>query len=145
MGTPRASASVDQMRNVQRTASRGATIAHDGAREKEDCRCNERYPGAIAARIAMQVAFNSDPAAPFASGWEIGAVFFFDVAQQALFAQQPGRHAFSPEAFERMQVRAETPSGAAMSAATTTTENMILLNIGLCDSTTYTLRRINGV
>lgn len=44
-----------------------------------------------------------------------------------------------------MQVRAETPSGAAMSVATTTTESMILLNIGLCDSTTYTLRRINGV
>ena len=145
MGTPRASASVDQMRNVQRTASRGATIAHDAAREKEDCRCNERYPGAIAVRIATQVAFNSDPDGLFASGWEIGAVFFFDVAQQALFAQQPGRHAFSPEAFERMQVRAETRTGAATSAATTTTESMILLNIGLCDSTRYAARRINGV
>jgi hypothetical protein len=44
--------------------------------------------------VAMQVAFNSDPDAPFASGWEIGAVFFFDVAQQVLLAQQPGLHAF---------------------------------------------------
>jgi hypothetical protein len=41
----------------------------------------------------MQVAFNSDPAALFANGWEIGASFFFDVAQQLLLAQQPGLHA----------------------------------------------------
>src|ERR1700687_2992648 len=110
MGTPRASASVDQMRNVQRTASRGAITAHDGAREEESCRSSEAYPGAIAVILAMQVAFNSDPDGLFTSGWKIGAVFFFDVAQQALFAQQPGRHAFSPEEFERMQIRAETPS-----------------------------------
>jgi hypothetical protein len=42
----------------------------------------------------MQVAFNSDPEAVLVSGWEIGALFFFDVAQQVLFAQQPGLHAF---------------------------------------------------
>jgi hypothetical protein len=44
--------------------------------------------------VATQVAFNSDPETPLASGGEIGAVFFFDVAQQALLAQQPGLHAF---------------------------------------------------
>jgi hypothetical protein len=68
MGTPRASAPVDQMRNVQRTASCGAAIAHDGVRGKEDCRSNETYPGATAVIVAMQVAFNSDPEALLASG-----------------------------------------------------------------------------
>ena len=82
------------MRNVQRTASCGGATAHDCARSKENCRSNETYPGAIAVIVAMQVAFNSDPEAPLASGWEIGAVLFFDVAQQVLFAQQLGLHDF---------------------------------------------------
>jgi hypothetical protein len=94
MGTPRALTPVDQMRNVQRTASCGETRAPDCARDKESCRSNGMYPGAIAVIVATQVAFNSDPEALLASGWEIGAVFFFDVAQQVLFAQQPGLHAF---------------------------------------------------
>jgi hypothetical protein len=94
MGTPRALTPVDQMRNVQRTASCGDAIAHDVVREKESCRSNEAYPGATAVIVAMQVAFNSEPEAVLASGWEIGAVFFFDVAQQVLLAQQPGLHAF---------------------------------------------------
>jgi hypothetical protein len=58
--------------------------------------------------VATQVAFNSDPEVLLASGWEIGAVFFFDVAQQVLLAQQPGLHAFCTGASETMQVRAET-------------------------------------
>jgi len=90
MGTPRALTPVDQMRNVQRAASCGGTTAHDCARDKESCRSNETYPGAPAVIVAMQVAFNSDPEALLASGWEIGEVFFRDVAQQVLFAQQPG-------------------------------------------------------
>jgi hypothetical protein len=94
MGTPRALTPVDQMRNVQRTASCGAAGAHDRAHDKEICRSNQTYPGATAVIVAMQVAFNSDPDAPFASGWEIGEAFFFEVAQQVLLAQQPGLHAF---------------------------------------------------
>ena len=90
MGTPRASASVDQMRNVQRTASCGETTAHDCARENEGCRSNETYSGATAEIVAIHVAFKSDPEALFASGWEIGASLFFDVAQQVLLAQQAG-------------------------------------------------------
>jgi hypothetical protein len=94
MGTPRASVPVDQMRNVQRTASCGGADAHDVAREKEGRRSNEAYPGATAVIVAMQVAFNPGPEAHLASGWEIGALFFFDVTQQVLLAQQPGLHAF---------------------------------------------------
>ena len=94
MGTPRALTPVDQMRNVQRTASCGDAGAHDCARNKESCRSNETYPGATAVIVAVQVAFNSDPDATLVSGWEIGAAFFFEVAQQVLLAQQPGLHAF---------------------------------------------------
>jgi hypothetical protein len=51
------------------------------------------------------------------------------VSQQVLFAQQPGWHAFSLEALERMQERAEILTGAKTSAVATATEIMILLNI----------------
>ena len=82
------------MRNVQRAASCGGTTAHDCACENEGCRSNKTYPWATAVIVAMQVAFNSGPEAPLASGWEIGALFLFDVTQQVLLAQQPGLHAF---------------------------------------------------
>jgi hypothetical protein len=95
------------MRNVQRTASCGAADAHDVAREGKNWRPNEKGSGAIALRVAAQVAFNSDPEALLASGWETGAVFFLDVTQQVLFAQQPGLHAFCAGASVTMQVRAE--------------------------------------
>jgi hypothetical protein len=54
------------------------------------------------------VAFNSGAEPFLASGCETGAVFFFDVAQQVLLAQQPGLHAFCAGESETMQVRAET-------------------------------------
>jgi hypothetical protein len=127
MGTPRALTPVDQMRNVQRTASCGETSVHECAREKENCRSNRTQCGAIALRVAAKVAFNSELGF-LASGWEIGAPFF-EVAQQVLFAQQPGLHAFCTAASERMQVRAERWSGAIVSAATAASEIAILLNI----------------
>jgi hypothetical protein len=96
------------MRNVQRTASCGDAIAHDRVREKESCRSNEKQSGATAFSVTAQVAFNSGAEPFFASGWETGAVFFFEVAQQVLFAQQAGRHALFAAASETMQVRAET-------------------------------------
>ena len=89
IGTPRASASEDQMRNVQRTASCGDAGAHDEVREKERCRSSEKQSGEATTAVATHVAFNSEPDALFASGWEAGAVFF-DVAQQVLLAQQAG-------------------------------------------------------
>jgi len=94
MGTPQALTPLGQMRNVQRTASCGGADAHDVARKGENWRSNETQSGAIALRVATQVAFNSGPEAPLASGWEIGALFFFDVTQQVLLAQQLAFHAF---------------------------------------------------
>jgi hypothetical protein len=99
-------APVDQIRNVQRTASRGEAVGHDMVREKENCRSNEVQSGWVGIGVAKQVAFNSDPETLFASGWETGVVFF-EVAQQVLLAQQPGRHAFCDGASETMQVRAD--------------------------------------
>ena len=77
-------------------------------REKENCRSKETKSGAIAFSVAAQVALNSGAEPFFASGWETGAVFFFDVAQQVLFAQQPGRQALFAAVSETMQLRAET-------------------------------------
>ena len=94
MGTPRALKPVDQIRNVQRTASRGDEIVHERVREKESCRSNEKQSGAVAFSVTEQMTFNSGDEPSFASGWEIGPAFFFEVAQQALLAQQPGLHAF---------------------------------------------------
>ena len=89
IGTPRASASEDQMRNVQRIASCGGAIAHDEVRAKEKCRSSEKQSGEATTAVATQVAFNSEPDALFASGCETGADFL-EVAQQVLFAQQAG-------------------------------------------------------
>ncbi len=78
------------MRNVQRTASCGAAFAHDSARGKEIWRSNEKQSGPTAFSVTAQVALNSGAEPFFASGWETGAEFFFEVAQQVLFAQQAG-------------------------------------------------------
>jgi len=56
------------MRNVQRTASCGGAIAHDGAREKENCRSKEKESGQVTVTVAAEAAFNSDPEELFASG-----------------------------------------------------------------------------
>ena len=78
------------MRNVQRTASCGAEFAHDSARKKESCRSNEKQSGEATTAVTTHVAFNSELHALFASGCEAGAVFFCEVAQQVLLAQQAG-------------------------------------------------------
>ena len=90
MGTPQASAFLDQMRNVQRTASCGEESALDGARTKEICRSNETQFGRIALNTDANVALSSGAEPLFASGSDVGAVFLCEVAQQVLFAQQPG-------------------------------------------------------
>jgi len=80
--------------------------------------------------VATKVAFSSSPDAVLASGCETGAVFFFEIAQQVLFAQQPGRHVFCATTEEIIQVRAESGSGVASNAPIAITEIAILPNIG---------------
>jgi hypothetical protein len=78
--------------------------------------------------VAMQVEFNSDPDALFARG-EAGAEFFFEVAQHALFAQQPGLHALCTGASVTMQVRVEASIGTTISAAAIAVEIAIRVTI----------------
>ena len=105
MGTPRLSEPVDQMRNVQRTASCGGEIVRGDARETERCRSNENQFGTIEVSVAMQATLSSELS--FVSGCEIGAACFFEVAQQVLFAQQAGLQAFPTLVSETMQERTE--------------------------------------
>ncbi len=123
------------MRNVQRIASCGDAIANERSREEDNCRSNEVKSGAATSTVATQVAFNSDPDALLARGWETGAVFLVEVAQQVLFAQHFGRHAFSAE-LARMQDRAERLIGVVRSAIAIANETVILLSIELFCSTT---------
>ena len=58
-------------------------------------------------------------------------MFFGDVAQQVLFAQQVSWQAFWLGALERMHDLAATPTGAVKSAAAVAIEIMILPNIDL--------------
>jgi hypothetical protein len=51
-----------------------------------------------------------------------------EVAQQTLFAQQAGLHAFSLAAFERMHDRAESGVAATGSVTASKSENANLLN-----------------
>ena len=141
MGTPRLSASVDQMRNVQRTASCGGAGALDGAHVKENCRSNACPAGTIAPGAGAKLALRSGVEPFLASGCETGAVFFSEVAQQLLLAQDPGMHAFGLDAFDRMQLRAETAAGAAITAATSAIETVIRASIEIISSTTETARR----
>src|SRR5205814_10264130 len=90
LGTPRLLKPVNQMRNVQRTASCGDAIAHDRVREKESCRSNATQRGEVTANTATVVALNSNPML-FAKGCDAGAVRLVEVAQHDLFAQQPDR------------------------------------------------------
>jgi hypothetical protein len=58
-------------------------------------------------------------------------VFFGEVAQQVLLAQQSGLQAFCSGALVRMHDRAVRPAGAVKSAAAVASEMMILPNIDL--------------
>jgi hypothetical protein len=58
-------------------------------------------------------------------------VFFGDVAQQVLLAQQPGSQAFCSGALTRMQDRGAKPTGAVKTAAAIASEIMILVKVNL--------------
>jgi hypothetical protein len=67
-----------------------------------------------------------------------------DVAQQALFAQHPGMHAFSLGVFVTMHGAAGNRTVAVKSASPTATETVILLRITLPYSTISAAGRIFG-
>ena len=77
------------MRNVQRTASCGGGDMHREVHERA-CPSKETNPGAIVVNAAATAVFNSESAPFFASVCERWAGVLVEVAQQDLFAQQPG-------------------------------------------------------
>jgi|GEM_PF-6337467 len=73
--------------------------------------------------------FVTDAESLLASGCDEGAVFFGDVTQHVMLAQQRGWQAFWLGALTRMHVRAAVPKGAATSVTTAATEMIIRSSI----------------
>ena len=83
--------------------------------------------GGIFTADATNAALTSQPESPFAS-WCVGVdVCLLEVAQQILLAHEPGLHACSDGALERMHDRDAKPTGAANNTAVSVTEIAILI------------------
>jgi hypothetical protein len=125
---------------MQISASGGGECATHSALEKIDqsvAGSFERTTATVEERVAMLGWSEPD----FANGCTGGPVRSCDVSQQALFAQQPGAHAFSLGAFERMHEAAGSRATPKKSAATRTIEMVTFLNIILLNSTIRAARR----
>ena len=90
MGTPRASASLDQISNVQNSASRGGECAVKCGRVWNRTAPPVKLIKADDKHRGGTIVFVGGRESAFASGCDWGAVFFGDVAQQVLLAQQLG-------------------------------------------------------
>jgi hypothetical protein len=101
MGTPRASASVDQMRNVQRSTRAGGGSSEFGAKTKAR-RAAEISTGSGQATATKGTALTSWFAL-LTSDWEGADVRCDDVAQQVRFAHETGAQAWLSGAFAIMQ------------------------------------------
>ncbi len=89
MGTPQASASLDQMRKMQSNASRGGEFTDGVITPDRNC-LNPASQFERDSAVTKLVAFSCWLESPFASGSDDGAVFLGDVMQQVLLAQQLG-------------------------------------------------------
>jgi hypothetical protein len=130
MGTPRLSKPVNQIRNVQRTASRGGANAGNESLET-NCAFNQRLRGKFSAALVTGVALNPNPASLLGNNCESGAVFPVELAQHDLLAQQRGLHALCTGASETMHVRADEQTGATIREMTIMMEIAIRLSINI--------------
>jgi hypothetical protein len=75
------------MRNVQRSASRGGEFADSAVASSRNCLdlASQLEKGST---VTTPATFSCSLESPFASGSDAGAVFFGDVTQQVLLAQQ---------------------------------------------------------
>jgi len=140
MGTPRASGSLDQMRRIQISASGGGECAVHCALETT-CDAVAISTDKATAPVGDTVAMFCWSELDFVSGWTGGPVRSCDVAQQALFAQHPGSHAFSLGVFVTMHGAAGNRTVAAKSASPTAADTIALRNITLTHSTIRTAGR----
>jgi len=140
MGTPAASDSLDQMRQIQISARGvGECATHSALERMRDSVAT--WTGNAKAITAGTVATFCWSEGDFASGWTGGPVRSCEVAQHALFAQHPGSHAFSLGVFVTMHGAAGNRTVAAKSASPTATDTMTLRNITLAHSTIRTVGR----
>ena len=125
---------------MQISASGGGECAAHSALGKIDQSAAGSFKRTTATVEEIVVTFGwSEP--DFANGCTGGPVRSCDVSQQALLAQQPGAHAFSLGAFERMHEAAGSRATPSKSAVTRTIETVILLSISLLHSTIRAGRR----
>jgi hypothetical protein len=118
------------MSSVQSSASRGGEFTDWAVTSGRNCLDLASQLEKHSA-VTKPVAFSWWLEPPFASGSDSGAVFFGDVTQQVLFAQQPGLQAFSLATFERMHDRAESGVAAMGSTIATMSDMTSLLTIAL--------------
>ena len=116
------------MSKVQSNASRGGEFAN---RAIASCRNFGDLVSQLKKDSAARkpVAFSCWPESALASGCDSGAVFFGEVAQQGLLAQQLGLHAFWLAAIETAHDRAETGIAATGSIIATASEIVIPLSM----------------
>ena len=111
MGTPPASGSLDQIRRMQLAARGGGEWARTVKFVRTDRAANDK----IFESIAGAAEFNSTSCCfrkvVCVCGCDTGPVFFFDTAQQVLFAQQLLLQASRLGAFDRMHAAAGRRSG----------------------------------
>ena len=129
------------MRRIQMSANGAGECATWFALEKtHDCLVESCCSVATAIVEGKNTIFCwSDPG--FVSGGTGGGVFFCDVSQQALFAQHPSSHAFSPATVDAGHAAAGSRIDAATSATASITAKLILLRITLLLSTISATRR----
>jgi len=90
MGTPRASASLDQIRNVHSNGSRGGESAANARSVLITERSTVNWLGSTTNPVGAHIVFVADAESLLASGCDEGAVFFGDVTQHVILAQQRG-------------------------------------------------------
>ena len=117
------------MRRIQISARGGGECALPSVLEKTCGSVAVGMESATASSAGMALTFCGRP--DLANGCPGGAVRSTDVAQQAMFAQHRGLHAFSLGALVMIQLAAGSRTVAAPRASPTVKHTMVLLSIGL--------------
>jgi hypothetical protein len=126
MGTPPASAALDQMRRAQTNARIGGECAKKSVSEFVNWTDGKSTRITLIAVTGANVRLTSLLSELFVRGGVDGAVLLCDCSQQLMFAQQPGLQAFALGVFERMHVREEAGKGAEKMVSPSNSERVIL-------------------
>jgi hypothetical protein len=118
------------MRRIQISASgAGECAVHSALGKTGDSVA--AWLSTTSATVGGYVAMFCSSEADLANGCTGGAVRFWDVSQQVLFAQHPDSHALSLRTFDRIQVVAGSRTAASKSAVASIIDMLVLLVITL--------------